>query len=280
SWKQSSAPNSLMAGNGSIETLTLESDFLGEPGTKPLTFTFVPSIGRLPIHFQGVDVSKLLLRTSEEPNSESSEDLTLKSGIRQDSESTYHTGTRQKIFLPKGYTMSKGEMQESDLFKAEFIFITDSDEGDEEAISRNNVQQPAVCPGNGHARCQLSRISTGGDSSKPLGDLNVPESQRAGLSHSATSPPKQRQMSTTLQRAAGRETRYVSPFIIIYILAAEMSYFTKPGVIRPGSVKAKSILKTEEPYQPNPFKKYLEETSDPAIEQVSALFKHYRPKIL
>uniref|UniRef100_A0A8C8VLI9 Muscular LMNA interacting protein n=1 Tax=Pelusios castaneus TaxID=367368 RepID=A0A8C8VLI9_9SAUR len=117
-----------------------------------------------------------------------SEDLTLKSGIRQDSESTYHTGTRQKIFLPKGYTMSKGEMQESDLFKAEFIFITDSDEGDEEAISRNNVQQPAVCPGNGHARCQLSRISTGGDSSKPLGDLNVPESQRAGLSHSPRAP--------------------------------------------------------------------------------------------
>ncbi|XP_030411486.1 muscular LMNA-interacting protein isoform X7 [Gopherus evgoodei] len=93
----------------------------GESGTRPLTFTFVPSIGQLPTHFQVVDVCELV-RTSEEPNNESSQeiinrstvgsdDLALKSGIRQDSESTYHTGTSQKIFQPKGYKMSKGEMQ-------------------------------------------------------------------------------------------------------------------------------------------------------------------------
>uniref|UniRef100_A0A8C5JHF2 Muscular LMNA interacting protein n=1 Tax=Junco hyemalis TaxID=40217 RepID=A0A8C5JHF2_JUNHY len=64
-------------------------------------------------------------------------------------------------------------------------------------------------------------------------------------------------MSTTLQRAAGRETRYVSTFTI-----------TKPGVIRPVLVKAKSAQQKEEPYQPNPFKKYLEEISDQNIECV------------
>uniref|UniRef100_A0A8C4VIN6 Muscular LMNA interacting protein n=1 Tax=Gopherus evgoodei TaxID=1825980 RepID=A0A8C4VIN6_9SAUR len=204
-----------------------------------------------------------------------SDDLALKSGIRQDSESTYHTGTSQKIFQPKGYKMSKGEMQESDLFKAEFVFITDSDEGDEETVCRNNVQQPSVGHGTGHARCQLlatSHISSGGESSKPHGDLNVPETQCAALSHSTTHSPKQRQMSATLQRAAGRETRYVSPCII----TLRFSYRnTKPGVIRPGPVKTKILLKTEEPNQPNPFKKYLEETRDPDIEQVSALFKHH-----
>nr|XP_032621137.1 muscular LMNA-interacting protein isoform X7 [Chelonoidis abingdonii] len=93
----------------------------GESGTRPLTFTFVPSIGQLPTHFQVVDVCELV-RTSEEPNNESSQeiinrstvgsdDLALKSGIRQDSESTYHTGASQKIFQSKGYKMSKGEMQ-------------------------------------------------------------------------------------------------------------------------------------------------------------------------
>nr|XP_008161978.1 muscular LMNA-interacting protein isoform X19 [Chrysemys picta bellii] len=323
-----------------------------ESGTRPLTFTFVPSIGRLPTHFQVVDVCKLLVRTSEEPNNESSQeiinrstvvsdDLTLKSGIRQDSESTYHAGTSQKIFRPKGCKTSKGEMQESDLFKAEFVFITDSDEGDEETISRNNVQQPSVGHGTGHARCQLlatSHISSGGESSKPHGDLNVPETQCAVLSHSATRSPKQHQaleepiktekvtedttldthsemcspaqlrqqteelcaaidqvlqdplpmrrcesspsslhtsmdsdvgkMSATLQRAAGRETRYAN--LYLPTPSVTESQLTKPGVIRPGPVKTKTLLKTEEPYQPNPFKKYLEETRDPDIEQDNA----------
>uniref|UniRef100_A0A8C9N7F4 Muscular LMNA interacting protein n=1 Tax=Serinus canaria TaxID=9135 RepID=A0A8C9N7F4_SERCA len=68
-------------------------------------------------------------------------------------------------------------------------------------------------------------------------------------------------MSTTLQRAAGRETRYVSTF-------------TKPGVIRPVLVKGKSAQQKEEPYQPNPFKKYLEEISDQNIEQVKDCLLH------
>nr|XP_048701228.1 muscular LMNA-interacting protein isoform X6 [Caretta caretta] len=323
----------------------------GESGTKPLTFTFVPSIGRLPTHFQVVDVCKLLVRTSEEPNNESSQeiinrstivsdDLALKSGIRQDSESTYHAGTSQKIFQPKEYKMSKGDMQEGDLFKAEFVFITDSDEGDEETVSRNSVQQPSVGHGIGHARCQLlatSHISSGGESSKPHGDLNVPETQCAALSVSATRSPKQRQaleepiktekvtedatldtnsemcspaqlrqqteelcaaidqvlqdplpmrrcesspsslhtsmdsdvgkMSATLQRAAGRETRYANLYLLTPTVTE--SQLTKPGVIRPGPLKTKILLKTEEPYQPNPFKKYLEETRDPDIEKPS-----------
>uniref|UniRef100_A0A674KFB4 Muscular LMNA interacting protein n=1 Tax=Terrapene triunguis TaxID=2587831 RepID=A0A674KFB4_9SAUR len=115
------------------------------------------------------------------------------------SESTYHAGTSQKIFRPNWCKTSKGEMQESDLFKAEFVFITDSDEGDEETISRNNVQQPSVGHGTGHARCQLlatSHISSGGESSKPHGDLNVPETQCAVLSHSATRSPKHHQLTS------------------------------------------------------------------------------------
>uniref|UniRef100_A0A8C0G1E6 Muscular LMNA interacting protein n=1 Tax=Chelonoidis abingdonii TaxID=106734 RepID=A0A8C0G1E6_CHEAB len=330
----------------------------GESGTRPLTFTFVPSIGQLPTHFQVVDVCELV-RTSEEPNNESSQEIINRVGFYIDI--VLHLLERYgKVFLTMtelSMGMSEVEfkcnphlankMQESDLFKAEFVFITDSDEGDEETVSRNNVQQPSVGHGTGHARCQLlatSHISSGGESSKPHGDLNVSETQCAALSHSATRSPKQRnfhtekhaleepiktekvtedttldthsemcspaqlrqkteelcatidqvlqdplpilkvhgivrlllvacyinlscvQMSATLQRAAGRETRYVSPCII----TLRFSYRnTKPGVIRPGPVKTKILLKTEEPNQPNPFKKYLEETRDPDIEQVS-----------
>ncbi|XP_074847262.1 muscular LMNA-interacting protein isoform X19 [Carettochelys insculpta] len=347
----------------------------GESGSKPLIFTFVPSVGRLPTHFQVVDVSKLLVRTSEEPNNESSQEIinkptivsdypALKSGIRQDSDSTYHTGTSQKIFQPKGYQTSKGEMEDSDLFKAEFVFISDSDEGDEESICRNNVQQPSVGHSTGHAKCQLlatSHICSGGESSKLLGDLKSSGTQCSVLSQGATSPPKQQQqykiktsykdfaaiptntllmeqkaleepvkreevtedttldthlkmcspaqlrqqteevcaaidqvlqdplprrrcesspsslhtlvdsdigkMSATLQKSAGRETKYANLYLSTPTVTE--SQLTKPGAIRPGPVKTKILLKMEESYQPNPFKKYFEETRDPQTEQPS-----------
>lgn len=44
---------------------------------------------------------------------------------------------------------------------------------------------------------------------------------------------------------------------------------TKPGVIRPVLVKGRIAQQKEELYQPNPFKKYLEEISDQDVEQVS-----------
>ncbi|XP_075779730.1 muscular LMNA-interacting protein isoform X3 [Pelodiscus sinensis] len=189
------------------EQLTVPS---GESGTKPLIFTFVPSIGQLPTHFQVVDVSKLLVKASEEPNNESSQDilnrptiasdnLALKSGIRQDSESIYHAGIYQKIFQPKGHNTNKGDMQESDLFKAEFVFITDSDDGDEESVLQTNVKQPSIGLGTGHVRCQLlatSHISSGEESSKPLGDLNVPGTQCSVLSDRDTGPSKQHQLTS------------------------------------------------------------------------------------
>ncbi|XP_010706115.1 muscular LMNA-interacting protein-like isoform X3 [Meleagris gallopavo] len=72
-------------------------------------------------------------------------------------------------------------------------------------------------------------------------------------------------VSTTLQRAAGRETRYANLYKSTPVVAE--SQMTKPGVIRPVLVKGKSAQQKEELYQPNPFKKYLEEISDGDIEQ-------------
>ncbi|NXR43253.1 MLIP protein, partial [Zosterops hypoxanthus] len=336
-----------------------------ESGTKPLTFTFIPSIGKLPIHFEVVDISKFLVTIPEEPEDLSnqkivnksdtvSDELVLKSGAKQDCVSTVCTDSTRTAFQSLGCNSSKGEMQENDLFKAEFILITDSGDEDEVAAASNNVHQPS----NGYSpiSAQLlttSHVSPGTGAGKPLGDGHLPG---VALSHSTTDPQKHQQykiktsykafaaiptntllmeqkaleeptkpasgtegtaldthsemcspaqlrqqteelcavidqvlqdpltmvthlcgmdllssfpfMSTTLQRAAGRETRYANLYKSVPMVTE--SQLTKPGVIRPVLVKGKSAQQKEEPYQPNPFKKYLEEISDQNIEQVSS----------
>ncbi|XP_039581723.1 muscular LMNA-interacting protein isoform X13 [Passer montanus] len=316
-----------------------------ESGTKPLTFTFIPSIGQLPTHFEVVDISKFLVTIPEEPKDLSNEkivnksdavsdELVLKSGAKQDCVSTVCAGSTQPAFQSLGCNSSKGEMQENDLFKAEFILITDSGDEDEVAAAASNVHQPS----NGYSPISAQLLTTchvspGTEARKPPGDGHLPG---AALSHSTTdpqnhqaleeptkpasvtegpaldthsemcSPAQLRQqteelcavidqvlqdpltmrrcesspsflqmstesdvgkMSTTLQRAAGRETRYANLYKSVPTVTE--SQLTKPGVIRPVLVKGKSAQQKEEPYQPNPFKKYLEEISDQNIEQPS-----------
>ncbi|XP_062428906.1 muscular LMNA-interacting protein isoform X2 [Rhea pennata] len=343
--------------------------FSHESGTKPLTFTFVPSIGRLPTHFEVVDVSKFLVRIPEEPKDLSSQEITnksntvsdelaLKSGVRQDSVSSVHTDSAQKIFQSPSCNSNRGEMQENDLFKAEFILITDSGEEDEVATASSSAQQAPNGYGPISARLlAASHVSTGDEARKPPGDLH---GSSATPSHSATDQQKQQQYKiktsykafaaiptntllleqkaleepakpaltedptldthsemcspaqlrqqteelcavidqvlqdpltmrrcesspsflqtatesdvgkmSTLQRAAGRETKYASLYKSAPVVTESQPVKTKPGVIRPVLVKGKSALKKEEPYQPNPFKKYLEEVSDQDIEQPS-----------
>ncbi|XP_074437699.1 muscular LMNA-interacting protein isoform X9 [Larus michahellis] len=175
-----------------------------ESGTKPLTFTFVPSIGRLPTHFEVVDVSKFLVTIPEEPKDLSnqeiinksnavSDELALKSGVRQDCVSTVHTDSTRTAFHSLGRNSSKGEMQENDLFKAEFILITDSGDEDEAAAASNNVHRPSN--GYGPISAQLlatSHVSPGTGAGKPTGDGFT----GAALSHSAADPQKHQLIST------------------------------------------------------------------------------------
>ncbi|XP_071597819.1 muscular LMNA-interacting protein isoform X8 [Heliangelus exortis] len=348
-----------------------------ESGAKPLTFTFVPSIGRLPTHVEVVDISKFLVTIPEEPKNLSnqeinnksntiSDELALKSGARQDCVSIVGTDSTRTPSQSPGCKSSKGEMQENDLFKAEFILITDSGDEDEVAAASNNIQRPS----NGYSpiSAQLldtSHISPGTGAGKPPGDGHIPG---AALSHSTADPQKHQQskiktnykafaaiptntllmeqkaleepaktasvtegtaldthsemcspaqlrqqteelcavidqvlqdpltmrrcesspsflqmntesdigkVSTTAQKAAGRETRYAS----LYKSAPMMteSQLTKPGVIRPVLVKAKSAQQMEEPYQSNPFKKYLEEINDQDIEKETPLLHPLYP---
>ncbi|XP_062981122.1 muscular LMNA-interacting protein isoform X2 [Elgaria multicarinata webbii] len=80
------------------------------------------------------------------------------------------------------------------------------------------------------------------------------------------------------QRPAGWETRFANFYLSGP--AVPESPKTKPGVIRPTMVKAKIIVQEEEPIQPNPFKKYLEETTNPETEEdpyFSHSFFHTKP---
>ncbi|NXJ75805.1 MLIP protein, partial [Trogon melanurus] len=351
-----------------------------ESGTKPLTFTFVPSIGRLPTHFEVVDVSQFLVTIPEEQKDLSNQEiinksntvsgeLALKGEARQGGLSPGCTDSTQTTFQSPGCNSNKREMQENDLFKAEFILITDSGDEDESAAASNNIHRPSN--GYGPVSAQLltmSHISPGTGAGKPLGDGRVPGT---GLTHSTAGLQKQQQykiktsykafaaiptntllmeqkaleeptqiasvteataldthsemcspaqlrqqteelcavidqvlqdpltmvthqhvgltfyfpflfyskklialnitilykVSTTLQRAAGRETRYANLYKSAPMVTE--SQLTKPGVIRPVLVKGKSSQQKEEPYQPNPFKKYLEEISDQDVERVS-----------
>ncbi|XP_027754124.1 muscular LMNA-interacting protein isoform X2 [Empidonax traillii] len=176
-----------------------------ESGTKPLTFTFVPSIGRLPTHFEVVDISKFLVTIPEEPTDLSkqevlnkpntaSHELALKSGARQACVSTVRADNTRPAFQSLGCNSSKGEMQENDLFKAEFILITDSGDEDEVATASNNVHRPSN--GYGPISAQLltpSHVSSGTGAGKPPGDGHLPG---AALSHSTTDPQKQQLIST------------------------------------------------------------------------------------
>ncbi|XP_078011448.1 muscular LMNA-interacting protein isoform X10 [Phascolarctos cinereus] len=171
------------------EKLTVLS---GDSETKPLIFTFVPTIRRLPTHTRVADASKYLVKIHEEPRNKSqetvnrsnsdefSDHLTSKSGIRQESDTrtyVWSTETGQKVFQGRGLKLNQAEtMQQSDLFKAEYVFIVDSEE-EEEAISRKEDKQPPV--GNGHrlARPKSLAIAPGPVTAlqKPHhGDFQVP----------------------------------------------------------------------------------------------------------
>ncbi|XP_056674408.1 muscular LMNA-interacting protein isoform X21 [Monodelphis domestica] len=293
--------------------------FSGDSETKPLIFTFVPTIRRLPTHSQVADATKYLVKIGEEPRdkshgainrSNSNEFLdcvTLKSGIQQESDiQTYacSTETSPKIIQGRGLKLNQPEtMQQSDLFKAEYVFIVDS-EGEEEATGRKEDKQPTVGNGHGLARPKSLALAPGpittlqkphqGDFQGPpqsdlpqdaaspqkqIQALDEPsKSERitkdstldSHLEHSSDSPSSSMQtglgsdgnkMPVTVPRAAGRETKYANLTSPSSTMA--VSQLTKPGVIRPVPAKSKIILRKEEEetYEPNPFSKYLEDTS-------------------
>ncbi|KAM5166456.1 muscular LMNA-interacting protein isoform 24-T24 [Callospermophilus lateralis] len=264
---------------GSIQTTPQVSS--GDSEAKPLIFTFVPTVRRLPTHIQLTDTSKFLVKIPEEPSDKSPETVN-----RSNSNDylTFHRGSQEErnqgtLTHPseasgksiQGRVLETNQpqgMQQSDLFKAEYVFIVDS-EGEDEVTSRKGEQGPPGGTGNMAARPKSLAISSSlvSDVVRPkIRGTDLKSSSYSEVSHGMASQQKHGQTSTTLPKAAGRETKYAnlsSPSSTV-----SESQLTKPGVIRPVPVKSKILLKKEEEvYEPNPFSKYLEDNSDLFSEQ-------------
>ncbi|EHB09797.1 hypothetical protein GW7_09972, partial [Heterocephalus glaber] len=125
----------------------------GDSEAKPLIFSFVPTVRRLPTHIQLADTSKYLVKIPEEPGDKSPETVNRSKSIDY---MTFNLGSEQGKIQGSPLTClsedceknSQGErfkandlqgMQQGDLFKAEYVFIVDS-EGEDEVTSRKGDQ--------------------------------------------------------------------------------------------------------------------------------------------
>nr|XP_058932899.1 muscular LMNA-interacting protein isoform X16 [Kogia breviceps] len=160
----------------------------GDSEAKPLIFTFVPTIRRLPTHSQLGDTSKFIVKIPEEPSdktpetvnrSDSNEYLTLNVGSQREryrGTLTYPLEVKDKASQGRGFKANEPQgMQQSDLFKAEYVFIVDS-EGEDEVPSRKGEQGPPGGMGTTAARPTSLAIS-----SSLVSDVVRPKTRGADL---------------------------------------------------------------------------------------------------
>uniref|UniRef100_A0A8C0VY30 Muscular LMNA-interacting protein n=1 Tax=Castor canadensis TaxID=51338 RepID=A0A8C0VY30_CASCN len=175
---------------GSIQTTPQVSS--GDSEAKPLIFTFVPTIRRLPTHIQLADTSKFLVKIPEEPSDKSPEtvnrpssndNLTFSPGSQQDRDKgTLSCPSEASGQNSQGRGIKANDplgMQQSDLFKAEYVFIVDS-EGEDETTNRKGEQGPPGGTGNMAVRPKSLAIS-----SSLVSDVVRPKVREADLKASS-----------------------------------------------------------------------------------------------
>ncbi|XP_038938457.1 muscular LMNA-interacting protein isoform X16 [Rattus norvegicus] len=268
---------------GSIETTPKVSP--GDSEAKPLIFTFVPTLRRLPTHIQLADTSKFLVKIPEEPTDknpetvnrfEYSDHMTFSCESKEERDQRildYPSEVSGKNSQRKEFNTKEPQgMQKGDLFKAEYVFIVDSD-GEDEATCRQGEQGPPGATGNIATRPKSLAISSSlaSDVVRPkVRGVDVKVSSHPEIPHGIAPQQKHGQTPTTHPRAAGRETKYAN--LSSSSSTTSESQLTKPGVIRPVPIKSKLFLKKEEEvYEPNPFSKYLEDSSGLFSEQDMAI---------
>ncbi|XP_076431532.1 muscular LMNA-interacting protein isoform X19 [Peromyscus maniculatus bairdii] len=298
--------SSLEKNQNLVERVTVSP---GDSEAKPLIFTFVPTVRRLPTHIQLADTSKFLVKIPEEPSDKSPERV---NRCEYSGHMTFSCDSQQErdqriLAFPsevsgrnsQGKKFDTNEpqgMQKGDLFKAEYVFIVDSD-GEDEATSRQSEQGTLEGTGNIATRPKSLAISSSlaSDVVRPkVRDVDLKASTYPKIPHGMAPQQKHGQQyktkssykafaaiptntllleqktPTTHPRAAGRETKYAN--LLSSSSTASESQLTKPGVIRPVPVKSKLLLrKEEEVYEPNPFSKYLEDNSSLFSEQDVAI---------
>ncbi|XP_073938008.1 muscular LMNA-interacting protein isoform X16 [Castor canadensis] len=164
----------------------------GDSEAKPLIFTFVPTVRRLPTHIQLADTSKFLVKIPEEPSDKSPEtvnrpssndNLTFSPGSQQDRDKgTLSCPSEASGQNSQGRGIKANDplgMQQSDLFKAEYVFIVDS-EGEDETTNRKGEQGPPGGTGNMAVRPKSLAIS-----SSLVSDVVRPKVREADLKASS-----------------------------------------------------------------------------------------------
>ncbi|XP_078225521.1 muscular LMNA-interacting protein isoform X11 [Callithrix jacchus] len=164
----------------------------GGSEAKPLIFTFVPTVRRLPTHTQLADTSKFLVKIPEEPSdkspetvnrSKSNDYLTLNAESQQERDQgtlTCPSEVSGRILQEREFEANKLQgMQQSDLFKAEYVLIVDS-EGEDEATSRKVEQGPPGGIGTTAVRPKSLAIS-----SSLVSDVVRPKTQGTDLKASS-----------------------------------------------------------------------------------------------
>nr|XP_037843085.1 muscular LMNA-interacting protein isoform X6 [Chlorocebus sabaeus] len=177
--------------SGSIQTTPQVS--AGGSEAKPLIFTFVPTVRRLPTHTQLTDTSKFLVKIPEESSdkspetvnrSKSNDYLTLNAGNQQERDQATLTCRPSEvsgtILQEREFEANKLQgMQQSDLFKAEYVLIVDS-EGEDEATSSKVEQGPPGGIGTAAVRPKSLAIS-----SSLVSDVVRPKTQGTDLKASS-----------------------------------------------------------------------------------------------
>ncbi|XP_048661466.1 muscular LMNA-interacting protein isoform X20 [Marmota marmota marmota] len=195
---------------GSIQTTPQVSS--GDSEAKPLIFTFVPTVRRLPTHIQLTDTSKFLVKIPEEPSDKSPETvnrsnsndyLTFNRGSQEERNQgtlTYPSETSGKSIQGRVLETNQPQgMQQSDLFKAEYVFIVDS-EGEDEVTSRKGEQGPPGGTGNMAARPKSLAISSSlvSDVVRPkIRGTDLKSSSYSEISHGMASQQKHGQLTSS-----------------------------------------------------------------------------------
>ncbi|XP_078504080.1 muscular LMNA-interacting protein isoform X3 [Lissotriton helveticus] len=127
--------------NSPLSIITSKKASSDEYRINPLTFTFVPSVGRLPAHSQVAETPKSILKVSKEPKPSNiaSKYWTLESGSFREIGRDLNYPCKKDIFTQEKEAALDTfvDMEDNDIFQAEYVFVMDSDEEEDKSIPRS-----------------------------------------------------------------------------------------------------------------------------------------------
>ncbi|KAM4694008.1 muscular LMNA-interacting protein isoform 2-T2 [Discoglossus pictus] len=186
-----------------------------EPASGRLTFSFVPSTGILPTEVQFGKDSNIAPKVVKSMNSWTGEGMALKPGGVSENVSLKNILVEDEITSVGGKTNSKQtcpgmntcsnnvkDLQQTDLFIAEFVIVVDSEEEDD-LVNMSNESLPFKGKVHESSGAQVSSTEepAANVSSVNVNEIFVPEAQPDELSHDMDCQEKELQLYSSVTRA-------------------------------------------------------------------------------